>query len=105
MNNYSLAADSRRWWWLPATGGAIATAAVTAILAVPATSTGAHVEPPATDPALTDSVTVVPRPCYFARRGWNTPRGWEQPVCKTLLRRPAERPEPGRGRPAPDYLP
>jgi hypothetical protein len=104
MNTYSLAADSRRWWWLPATGGVIGTAAITAILAVPATSTVAPPEPPTT-PTVTDSVTVVERPCYLAHPDWNTVEGWEDPVCKTILRRPADQPDPGRGRPAPDYLP
>lgn len=105
MNTYSLAADSRRWWWLPATGGVIGTAAITAILAVPATSTVAPAEPPATGPAVTDPVTVVERPCYLAHPDWNTVEGWEDPVCTTILRRPGGREAPGHGRPAPDYLP
>jgi hypothetical protein len=105
MNSYSLDADSRRWWWLPATAGAIGTVAVTAILVVPATSSVSPVEPPVTDVADTGSVTVIERPCYLAPPDWNTVGGWEHPVCTTVVRGPAERREPGRGRPAPDYLP
>jgi hypothetical protein len=114
MNSYSLAADSRRWWWLPATTGAIGTAAVTAILVVPATGHVAPAEPPPSQiggTVTTDPGRVVDRPCYLARPGWNTVRGWEQPVCTTLLRRPvddqgpAPAPGHGHGRPAPDYLP
>lgn len=63
MNSYALAADSRRWWWLPATAGVIATAAVTAILVVPATSSVAPVARPATESIPdTSSGTVVERP-------------------------------------------
>ena len=108
MKTYSLASDSRRWWWLPATAGALGTAAVTAILVVPATGTAPPVAPPATisdiAPAPAGPVTEVPRPCYLARPGWNTVRGWEQPVCETLLR---DRREDVSGvrRPAPDFMP
>ena len=108
MNTYSLAADSRRWWWLPATAGAISTAAVTAILVVPATGNVAPLEPPPAtygSSGATGSTTLVDRPCYLVRPGWNTPQGWEQPVCTTVLRGRTEQPTYGRGRPAPDYLP
>lgn len=88
MNSYSLAADSRRWWWLPATAGAIGTAAVTAILVVPATGSASLIEPPSTGVGVGAGAVVVERPCYLARPGWNTVRGWEQPVCTTELRRP-----------------
>jgi hypothetical protein len=105
MNSYSLSADSRRWWWLPATAGAIGTAAVTAILVVPATGNVAPFEPPPTQIIDTSGGgVVVERPCYLARPDWNTVGGWEHPVCTTVLRSPAE-PTAGLGRPAPDYLP
>ena len=102
MNTYSLAADSRRWWWLPATAGALGAAAVTAILVVPATGTAPVIEPPTVE--FVDTGTVVERPCYLARPGWNTVRGWEQPVCTTRIgvREDIER---AYGRPAPDYRP
>ncbi|QSR29875.1 hypothetical protein CFI00_05000 [Nocardioides sp. S5] len=99
MNSYSLTADSRRWWWLPATAGALGTAAVTAILVVPATGSASLPAPPPTEVGGTG--VVVERPCYLARPGWNTARGWDQPVCGTELRRRVL-PAP---RPAPDYLP
>ena len=108
MTSYSLTADSRRWWWLPATAGAISTAAVTAILVVPATGDVAPFEaPPAThgSSGTSGSRTVVERPCYLARRDWNTVHGWEHPVCTTTLRGPADADARGLGRPAPGYLP
>ena len=107
MNSYSLAADSRRWWWLPATAGAISTAAVTVILVVPATGNVAPFEPPPSfvgGSGTTGSTTVVERPCYLARPGWNTPRGWEQPVCTTVLWGDGATETIGLGRPALDYL-
>jgi len=105
MNSYSLAADSRRWWWLPATAGAIGTAAVTAILVVPATGSASLLEPPPSGVGGVGSVTEVDRPCYLARPEWNTPRGWEHPVCTTLLRGRSDSEVSGLGRPAPAYLP
>lgn len=105
MNSYSLAADSRRWWWLPATAGAIGTAAVTAILVVPATGSASLLEPPSSGVGGVGTVSEVERPCYLARPEWNTPRGWEHPVCTTLLR--GQGGDLGRYHacPAPDALP
>jgi hypothetical protein len=105
MNSYSLAADSRRWWWLPATAGAIGTAAVTAILVVPATGSASLLEPPPSGVGGVGSVTEVDRPCYLARPEWNTPRGWEHPVCTTLLRGQGGDLGQYHARPAPDALP
>lgn len=53
----------------------------------------------------TGDVTEVERPCYLARPEWNTPRGWEHPVCTTLLR--GQGGDLGRYHacPAPDALP
>jgi hypothetical protein len=104
MNSYSLAADSRRWWWLPATAGALGTAAVTAILVVPATGTAPPVAPPTSEVGV-GSGTIVERPCYLARPGWNTDRGWEQPVCTTSLRGRVTNEEQRLNRVAPGYLP
>jgi hypothetical protein len=108
MNTYSLASDSRRWWWLPATAGALGTTAVTAILVIPATGSTAPVQAPLPAPlpatGTTGSVTIVDRPCYLARPGWNTVGGWEQPVCETLLRDRRED-VPGVRRPTPDFMP
>jgi hypothetical protein len=108
MNDYSLAAESRRWWWLPATAGAVGTAAVTAIMVVPTTGATTPDEPP--PPAVggagaAGQGTVVDRPCYLARPDWNTDRGWEHPVCTTVVRGPADTSLRGHGRPAPDHLP
>lgn len=106
MNTYSIAADSRRWWWLSATAGAIATAAVTAILVVPATSSVTPLERPITGGgSVTEPVAIVKRPCYLARPEWNTPRGTEHPVCTTQLGHPAEIDASGDARPMPDYQP
>jgi hypothetical protein len=108
MSSYSLSADSRRWWWLPATAGAIGSAAVTAILVVPATGNVAPFETPPSfigGTGVAGSTTVVERPCYMARPDWNTVSGWEHPVCTTVLRSPVDGEAPGRGRPAPGYLP
>ena len=107
MNSYSLAADSHRWWWLPATAGAIGTAAVTVILVVPATGSASLLEPPSTwvGGVSTGSVTEVERPCYLARPGWNTARGWEHPVCTTRIGTQDDGASSYARRPAPDYLP
>jgi hypothetical protein len=108
MNSYSLAADSRRWWWLPATAGAVGTAAVTVILVVPVTGTATPVDLPA--PAIGGAVvrgqvTVVERPCYLARPDWNTVSGWEHPVCTTSLRGRVTSEDRSLNRVAPGYLP
>lgn len=109
MNRYSLSSDSDRWWLPSAIAGTIGAATVGAIIAV--SVTGAQAVPdwtPTNDaalPAVPDSVVLVDRPCYLARKGWNTPAGWEQPVCSTQVRRGAEVPAIGARRPAPDYLP
>lgn len=105
MNSYSLAADSRRWWWLPATAGAIGTAAVTAILVVPATGSASLLEPPSSGVGGVGTVSEVERPCYLARPEWNTARGWEHPVCTTMLKGRSTGPELYHARPAPDALP
>lgn len=104
MNSYSLASDSRRWWWPSAAAGTLGSVAVAAILAVPATGSVAHDRTQAPAPVTTGSGTVVERPCYLARPGWNTVRGWEQPVCETLLR---DRTDDASGvrRPAPYFMP
>ena len=104
MNSYSLASDSRRWWWPSAAAGILGTAAVAAILVVPTTGSATPAEPPAPGIGTSGPVTVVERPCYLARPGWNTVRGWEQPVCTTVVGRGSED-TAARGRPAPDYLP
>ena len=85
MNSYSLAADSRRWWWLPAAGGTVGTAVVASILVVSTTGATTVVDVPAPGSATDGSGSVVERPCYLARPEWNTPRGWEHPVCETVV--------------------
>lgn len=109
FNRYSLASDSSRWWYPSAMAGTIGAAAVCAILVVPAAGVQAPaVRTPVDDAAVpsdTGPMVRVPRPCYMARRGWNTPAGWEQPVCFTEIRRAAEGASRGTGRTVPDYLP
>ena len=105
MNSYSLAADSRRWWWLPATAGAIGTAAVTVILVVPATGSASLLEPPPTGVGGVGTVSEVERPCYLARPEWRTARGWEHPVCTTRIGTPDDGAASYARRQAPDYLP
>lgn len=105
MNDYSITSDSRRWWWVPATAGAIGAAAVTAIFVVPATGTAPSYDPPVNRVGGAGTGTVVERPCYLARRDWNTVRGWEQPVCTTRVRGVHDDVVPHVRRPADDYLP
>lgn len=109
MNRYSLSSESDRWWMPTAIAGTIGAAAVTAIFAVPVIGAQATpIEAPPDDsvvPGGSGSVTLIERPCYLARAGWNTPAGWEQPVCRTEIRRADEGPSVGSHRAAPDYLP
>ena len=105
MNSYSLASDSRRWWWPSAAAGTLGTAAVSAILVVPTTGAAAPFGPAGSGVGTSGPVTVVERPCYLARRDWNTVRGWEQPVCTTVVGHRTEDSASRAGRPAPDYLP
>ena len=94
MNRYSLSSDSDRWWVPAAIAGTIGAAAVSAILIVPVI--GAQATPAGTphdDPAMpggSGPVLVIERPCYLSRAGWNTPAGWEQPVCTTEIRHEAK---------------
>ncbi len=103
MNRYSLASESDRWWVPTTIAGTIGAAAVTAILVAPVI--GAPATPAQTPTGDTGSVTLIKRPCYLTRPGWNTPAGWEQPVCTTEIPRGGNGPELG-GHPVPtDYLP
>lgn len=109
MNRYSLASDSDRWWYPTAIAGTLGAAAVSAVFVVPVI--GAQATPIETPPdgslvpGGSGPVSLVERPCYLTRPGWNTPAGWEQPVCTTEIRRSAEGLPAGAQRPAPDYLP
>jgi hypothetical protein len=103
MNRYSLSSDSDRWWYPSAIAGTIGAAAVSAIFVVPVI--GAQAAPVEAPTDGSGSVTIIERPCYLTRAGWNTPAGWEQPVCTTQIRRGAEGPAPGTPRVSLDYLP
>ena len=103
MNRYSLSSDSDRWWFPAAIAGTIGAAAVTAIFVAPVI--GAQATPIGTPPDGSGPVILIERPCYMARAGWNTPAGWEQPVCTTEIRRGAEAPALGTRRAPADYLP
>lgn len=109
MNRYSLTSDSGRWWYPAATAGTIGAAAVTAIFAVPLIGAQATpIETPpdgSTVPDGSGAVVLVERPCYLARAGWNTPAGWEQPVCTTQIGRRAETPAVSTRRAPAGYLP
>jgi len=109
MNSYSLSSTSRRWWWLPATAGAVGTAAITAILVVPTTGAATPIDTRThgfDGTGLTEPVTVVERPCYLAHRDWGTVAGWEQPICTTEIGLRPDDPTTGIRRVAPeDYLP
>jgi len=109
MNRYSIASDSDRWWYPSAIAGTIGAAAVTAIFVAPVM--GARATPVGTPtdgsavPGGSGPVVLVDRPCYLARAGWNTPAGWEQPVCTTEIGRHSGPATTGTRRVAPDYLP
>ena len=109
MNRYSISSDSDRWWYPTAIAGTIGAAAVSAIFIVPAI--GAQATPVETPPdgsvvpSGSGSVTIIERPCYLTRTGWNTPAGWEQPVCTTVIRRGADVPAPDTYKVPTDSLP
>lgn len=109
MNRYSLSSDSDRWWYPTAIAGTLGAAAVTAIFAAPVI--GAQATPTETSqdsstvPGGSGYVVFVERPCYLTRAGWNTPAGWEQPVCRTETRGEAEHPAIGTHRAPVDYRP
>lgn len=109
MNRYNIASDSDRWWYPSAIAGTIGAAAVTAIFIAPLTGALAQpVEAPSSDspaPGGSGSVVLVERPCYLARAGWNTVSSWEQPVCRTEIRRSVEAPVVGMRRAPAGHLP
>lgn len=105
MNRYSLSSDSDRWWVPTAIAGTIGAAAVSAIFVVPVIGAQATPVEAPTDDSGSRSVTIIERPCYLTRAGWNTPAGWEQPVCRTEIRRGVEAPVGGARRAPAGYLP
>jgi hypothetical protein len=82
MNSYSLTSDSRRWWWPSAAAGVAGSAAIAAILVLPA-AVQATPEPVA--PAeLTGSVIigeVRDRQCFLLQPRWNVALDGFQPRC------------------------
>ena len=109
MNRYSIASESDCWWVPTAIAGTIGAAAVSAIFVFPLIGAQASpVEAPGegdVGQGGSGTVTIIDRPCYLARPGWNTPADWEQPVCSTEVRRGIEVRALGLARPLPDYLP
>ena len=92
MNRYSLASDSRRWWWPSASAGAIGLAAVTTLFVLPVSSVTAAPTSPA-------GSTSVERPCFIVQPHWNTALDGPQPVCTTpvsALQPAAQMRAPGR---------
>lgn len=103
MNRYSLSSDSDRWWYPTAAAGTIGAAAVGAIFLVPLF--GAQATPAQAPTDGPGYVTLVERPCYLTRARWNTPTGWDQPVCTTKVRGGDDTPAPGSHRVLTDYRP
>jgi hypothetical protein len=108
MNRYSLSSDSRRWWWPSATAGALGTAAVTALILLPAAG-GQAMPVPTTHHEAPGTVFWVPdasteRPCFIRQPHWNDALDGPQPVCP-LDTDPHVAVNPGVVRPWLDYLP
>ena len=92
MNRYTLTADGHRWWWLPALVGTAATAAVTAVVALPVAGQAMPVPTTRNEPAPARAyVGSVPAPlaidplegrCFLYRASWNESLDWPQPVCR-----------------------
>lgn len=109
MNDYSLDSDSSRWWWPQAAAGAVATAAITAILVVPATvaaGPGASTldVPPASDSWLATVDPGIDRPCFLVRAKWNASLEQMQPRCGHALTEDRE-PWTGARRPGLGFRP
>ena len=98
-DNYSLDADSSRWWWPQAAAGVVGAVAITAILVVP--STGLRTSPAETtqdmpsapDPWFATVEMDMDRPCFLTARGGTSPWTSRGPAA-------AGRPPTGRSGPA-----
>lgn len=71
MSSYSIGADSPRWWWLPATAGVAGSAAIAAILVLPADTASPpgqviphHVPLPSGDARFSRIDPSVGPPCF-----------------------------------------
>jgi hypothetical protein len=105
MNRYALAADGRRWWWRPALAGAVATAAVATVVALPVTGQAIPVPtdhtwtPPAyvrTGPD-TAGTSGTDHPCFLFHARWNEALDGPQPVCRTYVHSGSAVPQPRTG--------
>jgi hypothetical protein len=93
MNTYSIGSDSPRWWWPSAAIGAVGTAAIAAILILPASGSAPLGKPmpvdapaPAGDPWFSTVDPSVGRQCFAlpARRtAWlDAPTCGQRPVVE-----------------------
>ena len=104
MSSYSIGSESPRWWWLPAAAGAVGSAAIAAILVLPATGTtppgGTTPEAPpapASDPWFSTFEPAVGRQCYALQAGHNASLTHLDPRCGhgASGRRPSDVRRPG----------
>jgi hypothetical protein len=86
MNRYTLDADGRRWWWAPALAGAVATAAITAVIAMPVVGEAMPAPTTRREPAPSYTVPAVGTPksnayCFIYRANWNLALDGPRPLC------------------------
>ena len=84
MNGYSLGSDSPKWWWSSAAAGAVATAALGAILVLPTTGNAVPVEEspdPSTGLVGPSGRHLGGRQCFMFQANWNEVLNGPQPVC------------------------
>lgn len=96
-SNYSLDADSRRWWWGPAVAGTFCAVAIASIVAISTGSTALSADPGAEPGAGTD------RPCFIVQPRWNTALLGPQPTCALPFLSPDPPPRPEVLRPWLDF--
>ena len=88
MNAYSIGSDSPRWWWPPATAGAVGAVAIAAILVLPTTGSALRdgslpTDPPALtgDPWVTTVDPAIGRQCFAIPARWNASLDHGRPSC------------------------
>ena len=85
-DNYSLDADSSRWWRPQAAAGVVGAVAITAILVVPSTGLalpGETTQDVPSAPYLWFATVDMDmdRPCFLTRRQWNVALDQPRPRC------------------------
>jgi hypothetical protein len=92
MNSYSLTSDSRRWWWPSAAAGVAGSAAIAAILVLPAAVQATPQPVAPAEPVQSVFVGEVrDRQCFLLQPRWNVALDGFQPRCGGALT------QPGRG--------